>query len=464
MSVESILVADDDDLCRELLVETLDGAGHTVKSCRDGCQAIEWLQREEFDVVITDLKMPGADGIEVLEHAKRLQPACAVLLTTAYATVEVAVKAMRRGAEDFLLKPFSPDQVLLALERIERTGRLSSENRYLKRELLEADGDPTLVGDHPSIKQLLATIRIVAKSKATVLIQGESGTGKELVARMLHAQSPRADGPFVRVNCAALSETLLESELFGHERGAFTGAVARREGRFELAHRGTLLLDEISEIAPSLQSKLLRVLEEEEFERVGGSRTIKIDVRIVGTTNRDLRAAIDDGEFRQDLYYRLNVVPISIPPLRERSSDIPILARHFLEIYAAQNGSPARELLSETIDLLMRYEWPGNVRELRNVIQRAVVLGKEKVIRPEQIALGSTKTTSAPAIAVGMTVAEVEREVILKTLEETGYNRTAAASILGLTPRTLSNKIRLYRAEGYEILGGRKNSCKAEVG
>ena len=446
MSIEKILVVDDDSLSRDFVVETLRQADYEVSAAANGAQAVEKLQDEVFEVVITDLRMPDLSGLELLQQAKAAAPQTTVVIMTAYGTVETAVEAMRNGAYDYLLKPFTPDQLELVLSRIGEHQALLDENRYLRAQF----GRDEVVGESPGMQEIYDKVSMVAPSRASVLIQGETGTGKEVLARLIHYNSPRRDQPFIKVNCAALSENLLESEMFGHEKGAFTGAAEKRPGRFELADGGTLLLDEISEISPGLQAKLLRVLEEEEFERVGGAKTIKVDVRIISTTNLDLRQQIDEGLFREDLYYRLNVVPLVLPPLRARREDIPLLAEHFLEAFCRDNHKRIRTISKATLELLCAYDWPGNVRELRNIMHRAVVLNNSETLRPEHFACDLTPTAHPPrALEVGQSLEEVERDLILKTLESTHGNKTAAAKILKVTARTLRNKLDRYEQLGW---------------
>jgi DNA-binding NtrC family response regulator len=452
MAIEKVLVADDDALTRELLAETLGRHGCDVALAADGAEAIRAVERDDIDLVLTDVKMPDLSGMDVLQRAREVNRDMPVILMTAYGTIESAVEAMKSGAFDYIVKPFSPDRIDLLLQRVREWQALVSENRYLRAQLAGRDSGDEIIGRHPRILDIVETVRRVAQSKATLLVQGESGTGKELIARLAHYSSPRAENPFITVNCAALSETLLESELFGHEKGAFTGAIARREGRFELAHGGTLLLDEISEIPLALQAKLLRAIEEEEFERVGGMRTIKVDVRLICTTNRDLVREAEEGRFRSDLYYRLNVVPVVLPPLRERRDDIPLLVNYFLKRFRRESASPARRVAKAAMETLTKYRWPGNVRELRNIIHRAVVLGTGEALGPED--LPADLTSERPraigsGIVVGQSIDEVERDLIIKTLESTGGNKTEAARILRVTPRTLRNKLGRYAQQGF---------------
>ncbi len=455
MTGERVLVADDDPLSREFLQEALGALQMEAVGAADGEEAIARLWEGGFDLVVTDLKMPRADGLQVLEAARSLQPPVPVVLITAFGTVEVAVEAMRGGAEDFLVKPASPEQVEVVVQRFREKRRLAAENRYL-REMLTGGGEGQVVAVSPAMKRVLALADKVAPSKATVLITGESGVGKEVVAARIHARSDRRDKAFIGLNCAALSESLLESELFGHEKGAFTGAVRRREGRFELAHQGTLFLDEIAETGPGLQAKLLRFLEKEEFERVGGSRTLKVDVRILAATNKDLGKAVEEGDFREDLFFRLNVFPIHVPPLRERPEDIPLLVQFGIQKFGKKAGVERVE--PSAMEALRAYSWPGNVRELLNVVQRLVLLAEDGVVTGGlvDLVLGGhgARRGSAPAPAggdpfyplVGLTAAEVEKGLILATLRAQGGNKAAAARMLGLTDRTLRNKLRQWEA------------------
>jgi len=465
MAIQRVLIADDDALSREFLTEAVRALGFQAESVQNGERALEQLRTRDFDLLLTDLRMPGVNGVELVRTLGRELPDLPVILVTAHGTIETAVEAMRLGAVDFLVKPCTAETIQLVLERIVRQRRMERENEYLRAEV--ESSAPIFVAESASMTSLLHTVDRVAASKGTVLITGETGTGKERIAHLVHARSSRRDRPFIRVNCAALSEQLLESELFGHERGSFTGAHKRREGRFELADGGTLLLDEIGEISPRLQTKLLRVLEEEEFERVGGTSTLKVDVRVIATTNRDLPREVSEGTFREDLYYRLHVLPIQIAPLRHRVEDIVPLAQSFAEFFAKKSGKPAPTFSEDALQRLQSWTWPGNVRELENTIQRAVILHDDDVIEANQLMfdpippvdekprftlvtgkgnyLGSISSKSPLA---NRPLADLEREAILCTLEATRGNKTEAARRLGVTARTLSNKMRLWRELG----------------
>ncbi|MCF6149304.1 MAG: sigma-54-dependent Fis family transcriptional regulator [Candidatus Kuenenia sp.] len=464
MSVEKIMVVDDDALGREYLCETLKRGGYEVIGFGNGQQAISRINKEDFDLMFLDMKMPGMDGMEVLEKVKGISQETVVILMTAYGTIETAVEAMRKGAYDYIIKPFSPDQIELLISRVNERQKLIAENKYWRSASAVDEKFEPVYSKNSKMSQIYEQLKKIAQSKASVLIQGESGTGKELVARAIHYFSPRCDKPFIRVNCAALAESLLESELFGHERGAYTGAVAKRVGRFELANEGTLLLDEISEISPNIQAKLLRVLEEEEFERVGGEKTIKIDVRIVATTNRDLAKEIQKGTFREDLFYRLNVVPIHLPPLRERREDIPLLIQSYLKKYSSENNSCVKSIEKGAMDYLCQYNWPGNVRELKNIIQRAVVMGSSEELGLENFtSLLDTKKNehcmSDDSVSIknnGQSIEDAEKELIFTTLEKTSGNKTKAAELLKITTRTLRNKLNKYNMED-------KNSVESDV-
>ncbi len=466
MSIQRVLVVDDDSFSREFLTEASKALGFHTECCTSGEEALHRLRKQGVDLVLTDLRMPGISGVDLVRALGKEFPEVPVVVITAHGTVETAVEAMRLGASDFLVKPCSPDTLELVVRRIERTNRLERENEYLRSEVTSTHSQEVIALSQ-QMKELLKTAERVAPSKGTVLITGESGTGKERIAHFIHNRSPRHAGPFIRVNCAALPEPLLESELFGHERGAFTGAHKRHEGRFELADGGTLLLDEIGEISPGLQTKLLRVLEEEEFERVGGTGTLKVDVRVIATTNRDLPREVSEGRFREDLYYRLHVLPIHVAPLRDRREDVLPLAHHFAQFYARQNGVSAPEFSPDSERRLLEWNWPGNVRELENAIHRAVILLEGGLIEPDHLLfepmpsvdrkpkftlitdkgayLGAISSSSPLA---NRPLADLEREAILCTLEATRGNKTEAARRLGVTARTLSNKMKLWRELG----------------
>jgi DNA-binding NtrC family response regulator len=446
-----ILIVDDQEMMRDSLAATLTREGHEVVACTDGPLAVTRLGATKFELMITDLKMPRMTGIELLQEAKRLRPEMPVVLMTAFATVNTAVEAMKLGAYDYIQKPFDGDEIRLLVERTLEHNRLRLENQAL-RSMTEMNVARPLIGGSGVMTEVRQRIELVAKSNATVLVCGESGTGKEVVARLVHSSSERRERPMLAVNCAALSENLLESELFGHEKGAFTGADRMRRGRFELADGGTLLLDEISEIAPSLQAKLLRVLQENEFERVGSSLTQQVDVRVVATTNRNLAKAVEEGKFRQDLYYRLNVVPIELPPLRNRAEDVPELCRHFLHQIAKRDKSVFRHIEAEAVRLLQRYEWPGNVRELQNIVERACVLEREPgVIRAATIEpwlRGAKSPASLAGDLAGQPLAAIEKQVILSTLEKFKGHRIKTAGALGIGVRTLGMKLKKWREDG----------------
>lgn len=443
-----ILIVDDQEMMRDSLAGTLAREGHEVVAAGDGVAAVARLANGRFDLLITDLKMPRMTGIELLAEARRLKPDMPVVLMTAFATVATAVEAMKLGAYDYIQKPFDGDELKLLVDRTLEHSRLVRENQAL-RAMTESQPVRPLVGNSDAMNDLRRQIEQIAPSSATVLIRGESGTGKEVLARQLHAKSSRHDKPFLAVNCAALGENLLESELFGHEKGAFTGADKLRRGRFELADGGTLLLDEITEVAPSLQPKLLRVLQESSFERVGSSISQHVDVRVIATTNRDIEKAVEEGMFRQDLYYRLNVVPIDLPPLRHRAIDVLELCRHFLHLIAKRDNTPFRHIEPEAVRLLQRYPWPGNVRELQNILERACVLESEPgVLRAALIEpwLKAKPIAAAESLA-GKPLADIEKQVILSTLQQFKGHRIKTAGALGIGVRTLGIKLKRWKEE-----------------
>ncbi|HEY6555680.1 MAG TPA: sigma-54 dependent transcriptional regulator [Polyangiaceae bacterium] len=446
MTKGRILVVDDEANARSALSELLRQEGYDVQASADGFKALAQVEEFAPDLVVTDLKMPGMDGVELLKKLHDDEPELPVVVMTAFGAVETAVAAMRSGATDYLQKPLNVDELLVVVERALELLRLRREASALRRQLDERYRFENIVGSSPEMQVIFKSVAQVAPSRATVLLSGESGTGKELVAAAIHHRSPRAASPFVRLHCAALAETLLESELFGHERGSYTGAGRRREGRFAQANGGTLFLDEIGEISPATQVKLLRVLQEREFERVGGNQTIKVDVRVVAATNRDLAAMVEQGKFRQDLFYRLKVIELRMPPLRQRSSDVPALALHFLKRYAAENGKIVDTISDPALMRLTSYNWPGNVRELENVIERAVVLATGDRIGLEDLPHELVPPTADGALppVPGASLAEIERYVILKTLEAYGGSTTRTAETLGVSVRKIQYKMQEY--------------------
>ena len=409
MSIEKILVVDDDDLSRSYLSEALQRNGYSVDNASDGQEAVSLTDKQNYDMVFLDMRMPRMSGLKVLERVKKTAKETTVVIMTAYGSIESAVEAMRKGAYDYIIKPFSLDNIELLLKRVQERQKLIDENKYWRSKLDSNVENEFVIDKQSKMLEVLNNVKRMAQSKASVLIQGESGTGKEIIAHSIYSHSQRNSKPFIKVNCAALSESLLESELFGHEKGAFTGADLKRMGRFELANGGTLLLDEISEVSPKIQAKLLRVLEQEEFERVGGSKTLKVDVRIIATTNRDLEREIEKDNFRQDLYFRLNVIPVIVPPLRERREDIPVLAEYFLKKYKSEIDTPLTRISKEAIDILVKYDWPGNVREIKNLIHRCTVMIDSEVLLPEHFEnmLNVNKPKTNSELSVGQTIEDV---------------------------------------------------------
>ena len=445
-AAHKILIVDDEASQRELFEMVLVEEGYTVETAGSGEEAVEKVQEDFYNIVIMDLKMAGIGGLEALKHIKEISLAIQVLIVTAYASVDSAVDAMRSGALNYLTKPVDLDELKILVEKTMEVSDLAVENESLRAQLTSSLQISDIIGNSPKIMELFETIRMVAPTDATVLILGESGTGKELVADAIHHNSPRASNPLIKVNCAALPESLLESELFGHEKGSFTGAVSRREGRFKLADCGTLFLDEIGEMSFALQAKLLRVIQDRTFERVGGTETIDVDVRLIVATNKDLDNEVKEGRFREDLYYRLNVIPITVPLLRERREDIPVLAEHFLNIISERNKKGLRGFSPSAMDLLTRNQWKGNVRELENVVERAVIMARGELVQPEDLPANLRQGESEETIGVtpGRLLSEVEKEAIIKTLELTGGNRTEAAKLLGIGRRTLQYKLKEY--------------------
>jgi two-component system, NtrC family, response regulator AtoC len=435
----AVLVADDDTVARDLLVEVLEREGYRVRAAAGGAEAIALAEQEPFDVALIDLRMPDTDGLAVLARLVTLEPAPTVLILTAFASMDTAVEAIRRGADDYLSKPFRLDDIKRAVRRTLEVRRLERDNQRYRRELRARFDPHRLVGQSPEIVAIYKMVARVAGLDTTVLIQGETGTGKELVARAIHYAGPRADRPFVVVDGAAIPEPLFESELFGHERGAFTGAVTTRRGLLETAHGGTCFLDEVSELTPALQAKLLRVLQDRVLRRVGGNEPIPVDVRVVAATNRDLRKRVEDGRFREDLYYRLNGVTITMPPLRERGDDVMLLAEHFARAYATAAGKRIDGFAPETLGLLHAHGWPGNVRELEHAIERAVALASSSLLLPEDlppdVRADGARAPDLPGPR--MTLDEVKRWYVALVLEEVGGNKVRAAEMLGIDRRTL---------------------------
>lgn len=482
MAIEKILIVDDDFIIRKSLEDMLRKKRYAVVSAPTLAEAERYLGKDSFDLVLADIRLPDGDGTSLLEHISQSKKPPLTVMITGHGTIESAVNCMRAGAFDYVVKPFSPSEIEMVVKKADAFDHIRRVNQHLSH---ESGSDTGLIGESPAMVQLKQLIRKVARTDATVLIHGENGTGKEMVASELFRASSRSDEPFIKVNCAAITENLMESEFFGHEKGAFTGATDRREGRFELADGGTILLDEISEISPSLQAKLLRVLQEREFERVGGNKTLKVDVRVVATTNRNLLRAVEKKEFREDLYYRLNVFPIEVPPLRERKQDIPILAREFLSRCARRHGLRPPGFSAAANKVLVEHLWPGNVRELQNCVERAVILVEQgRTIEPDDLGLvssaprgavvqtvlstaavapasnlGASSEAAAPAapprdtspVGKPIPLEELERQHILEVLRKSGGNRTQAAAVLKISIRTLRNKLHEYKLAGAAV-------------
>jgi DNA-binding NtrC family response regulator len=457
-----ILIVEDKDSLRTMLRLALERQGHAVLEARDQPEAVRLLQQAQPAVVLSDLRLPDGDGFGVLRASKEIDADVPVIVMTAYGSIEDAVRAMKEGALDFLAKPVDPDHLLLLVNRALEQRRIVTENLLLKEELAVRRGAPQLVGEDPSLRKVFASLQRAASTDTTVLLEGESGTGKELFARSLHALSPRADAPFVAINCAAIPETLLETELFGHEKGAFTGAVARKPGKFEMAHRGTLFLDEIGDLPLALQAKILRALEEKRFERVGGTASLQVDVRLVAATNRGLRAAVAARRFREDLFFRLSVFPITVPPLRDRPGDIPVLARYFVERFCRELKKKPLTMSPGAAEQLLAYRWPGNVRELQNCIERAVILADGDSILPRHLNLSfaeepSAEEATSPWSQIDLSgpltdvtrrvVAEVEKRKIEEALREADNNKGRTAELLQISYKTLLAKLKEHRIE-----------------
>jgi DNA-binding NtrC family response regulator len=453
---ETILLVEDKDVLREMVSTALRKAGHTVEEAPDGKSALKKICERRFPVIVTDLKLPGPSGLELLRAAKNLDDSVAVIVMTAYGSIDDAVEAMKEGALDFIQKPFELPHLLALVERAVQDQELRRENMLWREEVSWRYGFPTIVGEDDAVKEVEQAIRRVAPTQATVLLEGESGTGKELFARVIHDLSPRRELPFVTINCAAIPETLIENELFGHEKGAFTGAGARKIGKAELATRGTLFLDEIGELPPAAQSKLLRLIEEKTLERIGGTQTIAVDVRIIAATNRKLQQAVEQKLFRDDLYFRLAAFPVHVPPLRERGRDLLLLAEHFLEKFAREFSKPAFTLSPACQQLMLSYSWPGNIRELSNAIERAVILAESSTLGPEDLVLGFLPPAGAAAPPSGFdltgslfdaterAVRAVEHAKLTQALEESRGNRALAAEKLNISTKTLLAKLRAH--------------------
>jgi two-component system response regulator HydG len=450
-----ILITDDDLAHRVMLKKLLNGWGYNVAEADDGSVAVEEVRKRSFDLILMDIRMMNVSGIEALEQIKQINPSIPVIIMTAYASVETAVKALKKGAYDYLTKPLDFDELQMAIVRATEHSRLKKENEYLKEKLGEKFDRRNIIGQSASMIKLLEVVEQVAATQATVLITGESGTGKEIIANAIHFNSNRRNAPFVKINCAALTETLLESELFGHEKGAFTGADKRREGKFVQADGGSIFLDEVSEMSPAMQVKLLRVLQERELTRVGGQDVIKIDVRLIAASNKDLKKEIREGRFREDLFYRLNVVTLDVPPLRERPEDIPLLAQAFLKTYAESNSKTIRGFTPQAMKKLVGYPWPGNVRELMNTVERAVVLSRTDTVGEDDLIFtmadqttsydGSLQNMKHPVVGEeNLSLEKVEKQKILEALESCRGNKSEAARRLGITRKTLRKKLEKY--------------------
>ncbi|NOY63959.1 MAG: sigma-54-dependent Fis family transcriptional regulator [Nitrospirae bacterium] len=454
--MERILVVEDKKSMAQMLRTTLESEGYECLLAFNGKEALRIISREQPDLIITDLKLPDTDGLTILKELRQQEQDTPVIIMTAFGTIEIAVEAIKEGAFDFVPKPFDMDHLLLIIKRALDTRRLYRENLLLREEMAFHKGMPEIVGKSAAISDVLEKVKKVAPTKTTVLLQGESGTGKELFARAIHYMSPRAKGLFVPINCAAIPRDLLESELFGYEKGAFTGATHRKLGKFELANNGTVFLDEISELEPSLQAKLLRVLQDQIIERIGGTTPIQVDVRVVAATNSDLLRAVKEGRFREDLFYRLNVFPIVIPPLRERKEDIPALTEFFIERFSKEMKIPPKKLSGDALKILMQYNWKGNVRELENTIERAMILADGNTILPEHISLMSIESISSVddipmdgplEETTKAAIRRAESERIRRVLNETHWNKTKAAEILQISYKTLLTKIKEYNLE-----------------
>jgi two-component system response regulator AtoC len=447
----NILIVDDEEIVRESLASWLEEDGYEVKVAENADRALERLPEKDWNLAMVDLKMPGMDGIELMDEIRKIRPETIVIIMTAYATVDTAVQAMKKGAYDYIVKPFNPEDLSMTIRKIIEHQKLLKENIYLRKELKKQYRLHDMVSKNHKMIEIFDLVKTVAKSNSTVLVQGESGTGKELLSRAIHMESPRKDAPFVTVSCASLTESLLESELFGYEKGAFTGADQARSGKIELAKDGTLFLDEIGDISLKLQMDLLRVLEEKEFRRVGGTQLIPVNSRVIAATNRDLKKAIEEEKFREDLYYRLNVISVYLPPLRERKEDVPLLVEHFIERFNIEMGKNVEGVSEPAMRMLMDFGWPGNARELRNVIERAMVVTKGRMILEADLSL-----TQAPGVPLpnnrGKSLADMEKEHIRQVLLDNRWNIIRSAQVLGIDRVTLYNKIRKYELKKEPVL------------
>ncbi len=448
MAHTRILIADDEEVMRDSLSDWLREDGYDVIAVASGAEAVEKVKSEPWSVLMVDLKMPGMDGMEVVRQVKKISPELPIIMVTAYATVDTAVQAMKEGAYDYIAKPFDPEQVGLAIRKIIAHQELLEENVALRQALRKQHELQNLIGKSRKMQEIMETVQTIADSTANVLISGESGTGKEVVARAIHRSSLRREKPFMAVSCAAIPETLLESELFGYEKGAFTGATAQKRGRLEQAEDGTFFFDEIGEMSLKSQVDLLRVLQEREFRRVGGEALVRLEARVISATNKNLKKLVQEGKFREDLYYRLNVIPIHIPPLRERKEDIPLLALHFLKKYAVENGKHLNDFSPEAMELLLKYDWPGNVRELENAVERAVIVAAGSLVHLENLTVEGGVTARGGAeitsISGSATLGDVEKAHILKVLKANDWNVKKCSDILGIDRTTLYKRMKEY--------------------
>ena len=450
---QTILVVDDDLAHRTMLKKLLGGWGYDVSEADDGSSAIDAVNQRAFDLILMDIRMLKVSGIEALEQIKIINPAIPVIIMTAYASVETAVDTLKKGAYDYLTKPLDFDELQIAINRATEHNRLKKENEYLKERLGQKFDTQNMIGRSPLMVKLLETVAQVAATEATVLITGKSGTGKEMIANAIHYNSQRKDAPFIKINCAALTESLLESELFGHEKGSFTGADKRREGKFRQADGGSIFLDEVSEMSAAMQVKLLRVLQERELTRVGGAEVIAINVRVIAASNKDLKKEMEQKRFREDLFYRLNVVALQVPALHGRKEDIPLLAQHFLEMFATKNKKNIKGFTPQSMEKLVKYAWPGNVRELMNAVERAVVLSRAEYLDADELALLMADSPNASgieqlAVPENMLLDEVEKRSILEAINTCGGNKSEAARRLGITRKTLRKKLDKYESAG----------------